>query len=269
LSVLCVPIFFIGTIIFNQAESAYQFIASSGDTSFFIQRIDTSINNLMPKGFTFDTQEKIVELTSFLSSNIGNFFTSTFNTILMALLTIFTMFYMLKDGEKWKDGIMKMSPLSEKNVKEIFNGLKNSINKIIKGSFFIAIVQGLLSWVGLWIFGVPNPALWGVIAGMASFIPTIGTSIISVPAIIYLLINGMQIQALGLFLWSVSIVGMVDNILSPYIISKDTEVPSLFILFSILGGISLMGPIGIIMGPLIISLLYSLVAIYRKEVKNS
>jgi predicted PurR-regulated permease PerM len=255
-----------GATIFNQAQNAYQFIASNGDTSLFIQKIDTSINNLMPNGFTFDTHEKVVNLTSFLSNNIGNFFTSTFNTILMTLLTIFTMFYLLKNGDEWRDGLIKILPLSEKNIKEILFSLKNSINRILKGSFFIAIVQGILSWIGLWIFGVPNPALWGVVAGMASFIPTLGTSIVFIPAILFLLFTGMQIQALGLLLWAMILVGMIDNILSPYIISKNTEVPSIFILFSILGGISLMGPIGILMGPLILSLLYSLIAIYRKEI---
>lgn len=266
LFVLCVPVFLMGTVIFKQAQNAYQFIALNGDTSIFVQKIDTSINNLMPEGFTFNTHEKVVSLTSFLSNNIGNFFTSTFNTILMAILTIFTMFYLLKDGEKWREGLIKILPLSEKNINEILLSLKNSVNRIIKGSFFIAIVQGILAWIGLWIFGVPNPALWGVVAGMASFVPTLGTSIVFVPAILFLLFTGMQIQALGLLLWAMLLVGMIDNILSPYIISKNTEVPSLFILFSILGGISLMGPIGILIGPLVLSLLYSLVAIYRKEV---
>lgn len=266
LIVLCAPIFFMGTVIFDQAQNAYHFIIQNGDTNLFIQKIDTSINRLMPNGFTFNTHEKIAGLVTFLSGNIGNFFTSTLNTVLMAILAVFTMFYLLKDGEAWKEGLIKMTPLSEKNIKEILSSLKNSINRILKGSFFIAIVQGLLAWIGLWIFGVPNPALWGVVAGMASFVPTLGTSIVFVPSILFLLFTGMQIQALGLLLWAMLLVGMIDNILSPYIISKNTDVPSLFILFSILGGISLMGPVGIIMGPLTISFLYSLVSIYRKEI---
>ena len=111
----------------------------------------------------------------------------------------------------------------------------------------------------------PNPALWGVIAGLASFIPNLGTSVVSIPAILFLYFTGMPLHALGLLIWSMFLVGTIDNILSPYIISKDTEIPSIFMLFSILGGISLMGTIGILIGPLTLSLLYSLVSIYRKE----
>lgn len=268
LFVLCVPLFFMGTVIFKQAQNAYQFIAMNGDTSVFINKIDTTINHWMPNGLSFDTQGKIEGIASSLTNNIGQFFTSTFNTILMIILTIFTMFYILKDGDDWKKGLVKILPLSEKNTNEILASLKISVNRILKGSFFIAIIQGVLSSIGLWVFGVPNPALWGVLAGMASFIPSLGTSVVSVPAILFLFFTGNQIQALGLLLWSMLLVGTIDNMLAPYIISRDTEVPSIFILFSILGGISIMGPVGLIIGPLVLSLLYSLVAIYRKEIRN-
>jgi len=78
----------------------------------------------------------------------------------------------------------------------------------------------------------------------------------------------MDLQALGLLIWSFLLIGMIDNLLAPYIISKDTEIPSLFVLFAILGGISLVGPLGILVGPLVLSLLYSLVSIYKKETQN-
>ena len=114
------------------------------------------------------------------------------------------------------------------------------------------------------IFGIPNAIIWAVVASISSFIPTVGTSIVAIPAILFLFLTGMKLQALGLLIWSIIIVGTVDNILSPYIISRDTEIPSLFILFSILGAVSLMGPLGILIGPLVLSLLYSLISIYKK-----
>lgn len=269
LIILCVPIFFIGSIIFNQTQDAYYSMVSSGGTSSFIQKIDNSINNLLPVGFSFNTHDKITELFSLLTSNLANFFTSTFNTVLMSLLTIFATFYLLKDGHKWKDELVKMSPLSESHVSQIISNLKDSINRIFRGTFFIAIIQGILSWLGLSVFGVPSPALWGVIAGLASFIPTLGTSIVFIPAVLFLFFSGMQLQALGLLIWASILVGTIDNVLAPYLISKKSEVPPLFILFSILGGISLMGTVGIIIGPLVLSLLYTLISIYRKEVKLS
>jgi predicted PurR-regulated permease PerM len=265
LLVLCAPLFLIGAVVFNQAQNAYTSLLDSGSTSAFIHSIDASINSIMPNGFTFDTESKVSDLLSFLSTHVTGLFTSTLKTILLSALMVFTVFYLLKDGKQWKKNLLTLSPLSESNTREIFAKLTSAVNRIMKGSFFIAIAQGVLTGIGFAIFNVPNPALWGVAAGLASFIPTIGTSLISVPAMLFLYATGMQAQALGLLIWSGLLVGMIDNLLAPYVISKNTETPSLFILFSILGGVSLMGPVGVLIGPLALSLLYSLVSIYRKE----
>ncbi len=267
LIVMCIPLFFIGTVVFDQAQDAYRYITENGHSaSELVQKLDTSINKAMPNGFTFNTEAKIQELGTFLSNNMTKFFTGTFNSILMFILMVMTLFYLLKDGKYWKRSIVSITPLSEEHITEIFSKLESAVNRILRGSFLIAIIQGLLVSVGFSIFGIPNPALWGVVAGIASFIPTFGTSIVSVPAMIYLFFNGFQAQALGLLIWSVVIIGLVDNALSPYFISKNTEISSLFILLSILGGIALMGPIGLLIGPLVVSLLYSLVSIYRQEI---
>ncbi|MEK7586091.1 MAG: AI-2E family transporter [Patescibacteria group bacterium] len=269
LIILCGPLFFIGTVIFNQAQDVYHLISGGANTNELVQRIDASINNAMPNGFTFDMEAKIHDLGVFLSNNVTSFFTATFNSLLMFLIMILTIFYILKDGEHWRKNLVSLSPLSDSHVEEILNKLKSAINRILKGSFLIAIAQGILAGIGLTIFGVPSPALWGVVAGMASFVPTIGVSIVTVPAILFLYFTGAHLPALGLLLWALLLVGMIDNFLAPYVISKNTEIPSLFILFSILGGVALMGPVGVLIGPLVLSLLYSLVSIYRKEIKHS
>lgn len=265
---LCVPLFFVGKAVFNQTQNMYYSIVESGASNDLITKIDSSINKVLPTGFIFDTHSKITELISSLSTNLAQFFSSTLNSIFMFVLMMFTLFYLLKDGEKWKNGLINIFPLSDNNINGILLDLKKSINRIFKGSFIIAISQAILAWVGLTIFGVPNAIIWAVVAGIASFIPTIGTAIVTIPAILFLFFTGMQLQALGLLVWSILLVGTIDNLLSPYIISKDTGIPSLFILFSILGAISLVGPLGILIGPLVLSLLYSLISIYKRELKS-
>jgi len=263
---LCVPIFFIGTVVFNQTQDVYQSVIVNGGNSTSISSINAYINGILPNGITFDTQSKVNDLVSFVSNNITGFFSSTFKTIIMFTLMILTMFYLLKDGHHWRTNLTRLIPLSKHNIDEILSRLSATINRILKGSFLIAIVQGLLTAIGFTIFGIPNPALWGVVAGMASFVPTVGTSLVSIPAMVFLFLTGMEAQAIGLLIWSMILVGMIDNLLTPYVISKNTEIPSLFILFSILGGIALIGPVGLLIGPLVLSLLYSLISIYKKEV---
>jgi len=265
---LCVPLFFVGKAVFVQTQDLYLSVISKGDSNHFITSIETSINQLLPAGFDFNIHAKITQLISTFSNNLAKFFSSTINSILMFVLMIFTLFYLFKDGEKWEKGFVNIFPLADNNVTEILTNLKKSINRIFKGSFIIAIAQGVLAWIGFTIFGLPNAIIWAIVASIASFIPTIGTSVVAVPAILFLFFTGMHLQALGLLIWSIILVGTIDNILSPYIISKDTEIPSLFILFAILGGVSLLGPLGILIGPLVLSLLYSLVSIYKREIKS-
>lgn len=265
---LCTPLFFVGKSVFGQIQDIYLNIMTSGNSSHFIDSINSSINKFLPAGFDFDIHSKIADLMSSLSNSLAKLFSSTLSSILMFTLMIFTLFYLLKDGEKWEKGFIKVLPLSDNNANTILVDLKKSINRIFKGQFIIAIAQGLLTWFGFMIFGVPNAIIWAIVAAIASFVPTIGTSMVSVPAILFLFFTGMQLQALGLLIWSLLLIGTIDNILNPYIISKDTEIPSLFILFSILGGVALMGAIGIVVGPIILSLLYSLVAIYKRETQT-
>ena len=263
---LCIPLFFVGKAVFSQTQDLYNNILSRGSPSQFAESISLSINRFLPEGFNFDFQANITQAVSSLSDNIAGLFSSTLQSILMFTLMLFSMFYLLKDGESWKEGFVNIFPLKNDDINEILINLRKSINRIFKGSFTIAIAQGILAWVGFTIFGVPNAVIWAVVAGIASFVPTIGTAIVSVPAVLFLFFTGMELQALGLLIWSIILVGTIDNVLNPYIISKDTEIPSLFILFAILGTITFIGPLGILIGPLILSLLYSLISIYKKTI---
>ena len=163
---------------------------------------------------------------------------------------------------------MVISPLADKDDEKIIRRLSLAVNGVIKGSLFIALVQGTMMGIGLWIFGIPNPALWGVVAAMCAMIPSIGTALVSVPAIIYLFYTGNTVPAIGLLVWATVAVGLIDNFLSPYIVGSKINIPPLFILFSVLGGIAFLGPVGILIGPLSISLLYTLISIYRNPPKR-
>lgn len=264
--VLCAPVLFIGSAVIKQTQNAYSSIAAIENHGMFLETLNTSINRVLPEGISIDIGSKVTDLVSFVSGHATGFFTSTFQTIVMFLFMLLALFYLLKDGAEWKKSFMLLCPLSEKNIKDIFTQLQITINQVIKGTFLIAIIQGALMGIGLVIFGVPNATLWAVTTGIASFVPTVGTSLVFIPAALFLYFTGMPLHALGLLIWSFTLVIFIDNFLSPFIISKNTDMPSFFILFAILGGIVLMGPVGILIGPLVLSLLYSLISIYRKEV---
>jgi len=234
-----------------------------------MEKIETKINKILPEGMIFNINQKTTDFISYISKNIASILTTTVSALFEFILMLLIIFYCLKDGEQWKKAIILLSPLGDKDDEKIITRLAQAINGVIKGSLFIAVIQGTLLGFGLWIFGIPNAALWGVVAAMTSLIPTLGTSLVSIPAIIFLFIAGHTASAIGLLIWAIVMVGMIDNFLGPIIVSKKINIPSLFILFSVLGGISLLGPVGILVGPLTISLLYTLISIYRNEFKQN
>lgn len=269
LIVLCGPLLGIGAILFNQSQNVFHLVTDGSTTSSMTESINTAVNRFLPGNLSFNADDKISDFLTFLSQNIAQIFSTTLSALFSFFLTLLVMFYFLRDGAKWRKGLIILSPLADKDDEKIINKLKNSVNAVIKGYLLIGLLQGVLMGFGLWIFNIPNPALWGVVASVASMLPTIGTALVSVPAIIFLFVTGDTASAIGLLIWAVLLVGMIDNFLSPLIVSGKTNIPPLLILFAVLGGVSLLGPIGILVGPLTISLLYSLISLYRNEFQDA
>ncbi|MDQ3075672.1 MAG: AI-2E family transporter [bacterium] len=263
---LCGPIFGIGAIVFNQSQELYNTITLGGnEVETFINKFEVTVNRILPAHVNFDAKEKISDIVLFLSNNLGQIFSTTLSTFFNFTLMLLAIFYFLKDGRDWKKSLVKLSPLTDTDDHKIVNRITKAVNGVIKGYLLIALLQGILMSIGLWIFGIANPALWGVVAAIGSLIPMVGTAFVSAPAIIFLFATGSTTSAIGLLIWAIVVVGTVDNILNPHLIGGKINVPPLVILFSVLGGISLLGPVGVIVGPLTISFLYTLISIYKNQ----
>lgn len=263
--ILCGPILGISTLVFKQSENVFTTIVANRGTEPFLDSINNTIQKILPENIAFDAREKTSEFISYVYSNIANIFKTTLSAFFSFILMLLIIFYFLKDGSKWKRYITVISPLSDKDDEKIIHRLTLSVNGIIKGTLFVSLIQGIAMGLGLWIFDVPNPALWGTIAMVTSLLPTLGTAIVSIPAIIFLFFTGDMVNTIGLTIWAALFVGMIDNFLSPLVMGKTMKIPALLILFAVLGGISFLGPAGILVGPLSVSLLYTLISIYRNE----
>ncbi len=265
--VLCIPLFSIGTIVFNQSQNLYHSVVNGGNITPFLSSLGNKINYFLPNGVSLNINEIVSSFVSFLTNNIATIFSATMSALFSFVLLLLAIFYFLKDGDGWKKAILQLSPLSITADQKILDRLTQTINGVIKGYLLIAFIQGTLMGVGLYIFHIPNPAIWGVIAGIASIIPPFGTAVVSIPAVIFLFITGHMGLGIGLLAWAVLVVGAGDNVLNPYIVGHKINIPPFLILFSVLGGIALLGPVGILIGPLTVSLLYTLTDIYQNEFK--
>lgn len=263
--IIVAPLFFIGSQVIQQAGGLFESLSRDSGTSHYIDSLSKRISSVSPAVSSLDIKTALASILRSFTGSIASIFTATLSTIFSFLLVILSLFYFLKDGDKWKRYIIKISPLADNHDNKILTMLENAVSGIMKGYLFVAFIQGTLLGIGLWIFGVPHPALWGLIAGIASVIPTVGTAIVAIPAVIYLYVSGATGPAIGLAVWSLTLVGTIDNLLNPIVMGKKVSLPPLVILFAILGGIALVGPVGIIIGPLSVSLLYTLLLIYQKN----
>ncbi|MDD2901170.1 MAG: AI-2E family transporter [Syntrophales bacterium] len=182
------------------------------------------------------------------------------------VLVLFIAFFMFIQGDDFIEEIKKLSPLDAVHNEEILHETETTIKATLWGTVIVAFAQGILGGVGFWIFGLPQPAFWGTVMIPAAVIPVVGSAIIWGPAAIYLLVAGHLGPGLGLIVWGGVLVSVIDNLLKPLLMKGSGSTPSVFILFSILGGIAYFGIIGFILGPLILSFLLSLLRIYQKTI---
>jgi predicted PurR-regulated permease PerM len=190
-----------------------------------------------------------------------------FTTFLLDLvLVLFLAFFMFLQGDDFIEAIKRLSPLDAAHNEEIVRETEVTIKATLWGTVIVAFVQGILGGVGFLIFGLPQPAFWGTVMIPAAVIPVVGSAVIWAPAAVYLIFTGHLGPGIGLIIWGGVLVSVIDNVLKPILMKGSGSTPSVFILFSILGGLTYFGMIGFILGPLILSFLLSLLRIYQKTI---
>lgn len=265
--VILLPLFLIGFQVYKEAFGLYSGLSQNNFSQIdkLISWAENNIQTISPN-FSFNiNSEKIVSpILNFTVKHLGDIFSGAAKGLLFLTISLMSLFYFFRDGSKLKKFLVELSPLKDSDDQEIFTALKNTVNATVRGSLIVAITQGFLTALGFFIFGVPNAALWGTVAVVASFIPSVGIPLVVAPGIIYLLTTGHGFGALGLLIWSLTAIGLVDNFINPRLIKKGTGVHPLPVLLSILGGISFFGPLGIIIGPMVVSLFFALIKIYPR-----
>lgn len=270
-AVVITPTIFLTMKVFNESRGIYSQLTDNSEID-YIQKvtnaIETPIKKINPE-FSVNISQYAGVSADWITGHLSSILSSVLSIFTGIILIFIALYFFLKDGQKFKDILIDLSPLKDKYDEEIFIRVKQTINSTVRGVLLVAVVQGLLAGIGLWVFGIPNPTLWGSISAIASLVPGLGTAVVFIPAVAYMYIAGNVPFAIGLMLWGGIIVGLVDNFLGPYLYSKGTEVHQLIMLFSVLGGLSAFGPIGFIFGPLIISLFFALIDIYQNIILDN
>lgn len=267
------PLIFLTIQIFQEVQQLYFFLtASSGQDAVLnlLNSLTVDLQKYYPATQEISANiEQYLKLgLSWLFQHLGSFFAGFAKLITSFFIFLFALYYLLKDGGKLKTIVIALSPLADTDDEQISKKLGVAINSVIRGNLLIAVLQGMLTMAGFAIFGVPNAVLWGSLTAIAALIPGIGTALVLTPAILYLFFTGEIFSGVGLSIWGVGAVGLVDNFLGPKLVGRDMQLHPLIVLLSTLGGIGFFGPIGFLLGPLAMSLLFALLDIYSSLMKK-
>jgi predicted PurR-regulated permease PerM len=258
------PVAFLGYQVFTEAANLLTGLSANRDAYLgTLERILFSpIREFLP-GFTIESETYLRQGLSFLTGNLGRLFSGTVEVVAGIFLFLIAFYYLLKDGPNFVRSFIALSPLSDRYDQDVLDRMSLSINSMVRGQLLVALIQGFLAGLGFWVFGIPNPALWGSLTAICALIPGVGTSLVLIPIIIFLFATEQFWPGVGLSLWGALAVGLIDNLLGPMLIGRGAKIHPLFVLFAVLGGLTLYGPLGLLLGPLTISLLFALLDIYR------
>jgi predicted PurR-regulated permease PerM len=181
------------------------------------------------------------------------------------LLALLTLFFFLRDGAEFLNRLRRLLPMDHERQERLLSNIVDAVTAVVHGALVVAMVQGLLAGVAYWILGVPFAALWGVATAFTALLPIGGSTLVTIPCTIYLFLQGENIRGVILLVWSLGIVGGIDNILKPLLIGNRLGLPVLFLFFGILGGLALFGAVGLILGPVLFALLRALLDLYSEE----
>ena len=181
------------------------------------------------------------------------------------IITLITLFFLLRDGKEFFSKLQRLVPMDREHQQRLFKNIVDAVLAVVHGSLVVGMVQGILAGLAYYFLGVPFAVLWGVVTGFVALLPVGGSTLVSIPATLYLFLQGETLRAFLLLAWSLGIVGTVDNVLKPLIIGNRLGLPVLFLFFGILGGLALFGAVGIVLGPVIFALLRALLDLYSEE----
>lgn len=202
-----------------------------------------------------DIRTKLAELGMKTLSFAGNQAYSigqvTLQFAISLCVMLYLLFFLLRDGSWMGQSIQRAIPLGEDRKTDLFGKFSTVIRATVKGNIIVACVQGALGGMAFWFYGIQGAILWGTIMAVLSLLPAVGASLVWGPVAIYFLVTGMMWQGISLIVFGAVVIGMIDNVLRPILVGKDTKLPDWLILLSTLGGISVFGINGFVLGPLI------------------
>jgi predicted PurR-regulated permease PerM len=280
LLIVILPVTLIGALLLQEGLSLYEkFQSGELNLGAYFQQVfgvlPGWVSDLLDRfGLTnlSSIQERLstglVEGSQFVAAKALNIGQNTFDFIVELFIVLYLLFFLLRDGDDLVRRIRSAIPLHAGQQRELFNRFTTVIRATVKGNVVVAVVQGALGGLIFWFLGVHATVLWAVMMAFLSLLPAVGSALIWLPVAIYFLVTGATWQGIVLIAYGVLVIGLVDNILRPILVGKDTKMPDYVVLISTLGGMAIFGLNGFVIGPVIAAMfmaVWDIVASSRAE----
>ncbi|MBI2657475.1 AI-2E family transporter [Candidatus Woesearchaeota archaeon] len=243
------------------------------DESWLSCRTLKSFTGFLPKeDLDYYLQSSIEKITGFIINNVSNLAASIPSILLNFFVMVFVIYYLLIDGPSIARRIKNMLPLKEPHKQHVMDKFHDVTIAVFYGNISMAVLQGILGGIGFWLLGVPSPILWGFVMIIFALVPYFGAAVVWLPASLNLIFMGYlqndssaTTRGIILGVYGLLIISSIDNLLKPRLIGRNGRVHPILVLIGVLGGLSLFGFIGLILGPVLLALLMTFVDIYEEE----
>ncbi len=208
-------------------------------------------------------------LAAWLAAMAGSIVRGSVVQIIGFALTFYLLFYFLRDRRAALGSVRSLSPLAPLEMDRLFARIGDTIFATVYGTFAVAAVQGLLGGLMFWWLGLPTPLLWGVVMGLLAVVPVLGAFVVWIPAAIFLALEGSWGKGIILTVWGGVVVAGIDNVLYPMLVGSRLKMHTVLAFISVVGGLMLFGPSGLILGPVALTITVELLAIWRHRAEPS
>ncbi|MBW8367067.1 MAG: AI-2E family transporter [Arenimonas sp.] len=223
---------------------------------------------LAPVGHWLDRQVDLVAVVapvaSWLTSTGTSLVKGSMVQAISVVLVFYMLFYMLRDRAAAMQSLRSLSPLSPHDMSRLFSNVTDTVHATVYGTLVVSVIQGALGGLMFWWLGLPEPLVWGVVMGLLAVVPVLGAFVIWVPAAIFLALDGQVGSALLLAAWGAIVVGGIDNLLYPMLVGNRLRMHTLVAFVSIVGGLIIFGPAGLILGPVVFTVTRLLLQVWRR-----
>lgn len=231
---------------------------------YYVVKPITDMFNISESELNKIINEHISSISKEIIVKLGDGLNSVLNSLIDFIFMLIFIFFMLTTGNKLLQKLRDYLPFSDEQKFILSNQVKDTVISTVFGGVIFSIIQGAIGGIAFWFLNLSSPVLYGLLISLTSFIPLIGSAIVWLPMSIYLLLEGAFLKGIILIIIGICII-LIDNILRPIILGNKMKMPFIIILISVLGGIKVFGLVGLIMGPLVISLFVSIINVKVKD----